>query len=471
MKAFLDRDFLLNTEAAKKLYHEAAEGMPIIDYHCHLSPKEIWEDVRYENITQVWLGGDHYKWRLMRSAGVPEQYVTGNAPDREKFEKYAEVLGKAVGNPLYHWSHLELRRFFGYEGILNRETAGKVWELANAKLQEEGYSARGLIMMSNVKTICTTDDPVDSLEWHEKLAADKSFPVTVLPAWRPDKAMNLEKADYPEYIARLEKAAGMKIDSFSGLKKALHARLDFFADHGCKLSDHGLNYVMFAPADEEEIEKIFAERMEGILPDAEKEAKFKYAFMTAMAAEYRERNWVMQLHYGCRRDNNPVTFRTMGPDTGFDCVDNSAPSGQTAAFLGALEEAGNLPKTILYSLNTNDNAAIDTILGCFQNDTAVGRIQHGSAWWFNDHFDGMAEQMKSLASLGYLAGFVGMLTDSRSFLSYPRHEYFRRILCRILGKWVEEGFYPEDYNTLKEIVADISYNNAKRYFNFEEKQI
>ena len=479
----MNRDFLLNTEAAKKLYHEAAEGMPIIDYHCHLSPKEIWEDIRYENITQVWLGGDHYKWRLMRSAGVPEKYVTGNAPDREKFEKYAEVLGKAVGNPLYHWSHLELRRFFGYEGILNRETAGEVWDLANAKLQEEGYSARGLIVKSNVKIICTTDDPVDSLEWHEKLAADKSFPVTVLPAWRPDKAMNLEKPDYPEYIARLEKAAGMKINSFADLKKALHARLDFFADHGCKLSDHGLNYVMFAPAAEDEIEAVFAERMNGILPDAEKEAKngklptaaeeaaFKYAFMTFVAGEYAERGWVMQLHYGCRRDNNPVTFRAMGPDTGFDCVDNSAPSTQTAAFLGALEEAGSLPKTILYSLNTNDNAAIDTILGCFQNDTAIGRIQHGSAWWFNDHFDGMVEQMKSLASLGYLAGFVGMLTDSRSFLSYPRHEYFRRILCRILGEWVEEGFYPEDYDTLKEIVADISYNNAKRYFSFEEKKI
>ena len=471
MKQFLDKDFLLNTEAAKKLFHEAAEACPIIDYHCHLSPKEIWEDIRYENITQVWLGGDHYKWRLMRSAGVPEKYVTGNAPDREKFEKYAEVLGKAVGNPLYHWSHLELRRFFGYEGILNRETAGEVWDLANAKLQEEGYSARGLIVKSNVKIICTTDDPVDSLEWHEKLAADKSFPVTVLPAWRPDKAMNLEKPDYPEYIARLEKAAGMKINSFADLKKALHARLDFFADHGCKLSDHGLNYVMFAPAAEDEIEAVFAERMNGIMPDADKEAKFKYAFMAAMAAEYSERNWVMQLHYGCRRDNNPVTFRAMGPDTGFDCVDNSAPSTQTAAFLGALEEAGSLPKTILYSLNTNDNAAIDTILGCFQNDTAIGRIQHGSAWWFNDHFDGMVEQMKSLASLGYLAGFVGMLTDSRSFLSYPRHEYFRRILCRILGEWVEEGFYPEDYDTLKEIVADISYNNAKRYFSFEEKKI
>ena len=357
MRAFLDKDFLLNTEAAKKLYHEAAEQQPIIDYHCHLNPKEIWEDIRYENITQVWLGGDHYKWRLMRSAGVAEKYITGDASDWEKFEKYAEVLGRAIGNPLHHWSHLELRRFFGYEGILNKQTAKEVWETANAKLQSEGYSARGLIMMSNVDTICTTDDPADSLEWHEKLAADKTFPVTVLPAWRPDKAMNLEKITYPEYIAQLEVAAGMKIGSFADLKKVLHNRLDFFAAHGCKLSDHALNYVVYAPATEEEVEAIFRGRMAGKLPGAEEEAKFKYAFMTAMAAEYKDRDWVMQLHYGCRRDNNPVTFRAMGPDTGFDCVDNYAPSAQTAAFLGALEEVGSLPKTILYSLNTNDNAA------------------------------------------------------------------------------------------------------------------
>jgi glucuronate isomerase len=325
--------------------------------------------------------------------------------------------------------------------------------------------------MSNVDTICTTDDPVDSLEWHEKMAADKTLEVTVLPAWRPDKAMNLEKETYPDYLAQLEKAAGMKIASFADLKQALHARLDFFAAHGCSLSDHALNYVMYAPASEEEVERIFADRLAGKLPTAAEEAAFKFAFMSFVAGEYAKRNWVMQLHYGCRRDNNPVTFRAMGPDTGFDCVDNYAPSAQTAAFLGALEEEGKLPKTILYSLNTNDNAAIDTILGCFQNDTAVGRIQHGSAWWFNDHFDGMSEQMKSLASLGYLAGFVGMLTDSRSFLSYPRHEYFRRILCRIFGEWVEEGFYPEDYDTLKEIVADISYNNANRYFGFEKKKV
>ena len=466
----MDRDFLLNTETAKTLYHEAAEACPIIDYHCHLSPREIYEDIRYDNITQVWLGGDHYKWRLMRSAGVEEKYITGNeTSDHDKFVKWAEVLGKAIGNPLYHWSHLELRRFFGYDGVLNKNTAEEVWKLANAKLQSEGYTSRGLIRMSNVDTICTTDDPIDSLEWHEKLAADGSFPVTVLPAWRPDKAMNIEKETWLDYLAQLEKAAGMKIQSFADLKRALRNRLDFFAAHGCTLSDHGLNYVMYAPASEEEVEAVFAARLQGILPSPQEEVIYKFAYMTFRATEYHDRSWVMQLHYGCRRDNNPTMFRQMGPDTGFDCVDNTAPSTQTAAFLGNLQDQGKLPKTILYSLNTNDNAAIDTILGCFQSDEAVGKIQHGSAWWFNDHFDGMSEQIKSLGNLGYLAGFVGMLTDSRSFLSYPRHEYFRRILCRIFGEWVENGFYPEDMDTLKEIVRDISYGNAKRYFNFAKK--
>ena len=469
MKAFMDKDFLLNTQAAKTLYHETAEGCPIIDFHCHLSPREIYEDIRYENITQVWLGGDHYKWRLMRSAGVPEKYITGDASDYEKFEKYATVLGKAIGNPLHHWSHLELRRFFGYDGILNQKTAPEVWKLANAKLQSEGYTSRGLIMMSNVDTICTTDDPVDSLEWHEKLAADKTFPVTVLPAWRPDKAMNLEKPTWPDYLKQLEKAAGMEIRSFADLKKALHCRLDFFAAHGCRLSDHALNYVMYAPAADEEVERIFSARMNGTIPGAKEEAAFKFAFMSFMAAEYHQRGWVMQLHYGCRRDNNPTMFKLLGPDTGFDCVDNTAPSTETAAFLGSLEEKNALPKTILYSLNTNDNAAIDSILGCFQNDEAVGRIQHGSAWWFDDHFDGMSDHLKSLANRGYLAGFVGMLTDSRSFLSYPRHEYFRRILCRIFGEWIEDGFFPEDMDTVKEIVSDICYGNAKRYFQFAKK--
>ena len=471
MKAFMDRDFLLDTDAARTLYHEASEKCPIIDYHCHLNPKEIWDDIRYENITQVWLGGDHYKWRLMRSAGVPEKYITGDASDYEKFLRFAEVVGKAIGNPIYHWSHLELRRFFGYEGVLNKNTADEVWHFVNEKLQSPGFSSRGLITMSNVDIICTTDDPVDSLEWHEKLDADKSFPVTVLPAWRPDKAMNLEKETYLAYLAQLETAAGMKIDSFAALKSALRKRLDFFAAHRCKLSDHALDYVMYAPASDEELERIFSARLAGTIPSAQEEAAFKFAYIAFMAKEYRERGWTMQLHYGCRRDNNPPMFRRLGPDTGYDCINNTAPSVQTAAALGYLQDHDSLPRTILYSLNPNDNAAIDTILGCFQNDEAVGKIQHGAAWWFNDHLQGMTDHMISLGNLGYLAGFIGMLTDSRSFLSYPRHEYFRRILCRTLGRWVQEGLFPEDMDTLKEIVRGISYENADKYFGFERKAL
>ena len=471
MKAFMDQNFLLDTEVARKLYHEAAKDCPIIDYHCHLSPKEIWENIRYDNITQVWLGGDHYKWRLMRSAGVPEKYITGDASDHDKFVCFAEVVGKAIGNPIYHWSHLELRKYFGYEGILNKDTAEEVWALANEKLHSPEFTSRGLIARSNVDIVCTTDDPVDSLAYHEKLDADKSFRVTVLPAWRPDKSVNLEKETYLDYLKQLEAVSGVRIDSFAALKKALSARMDFFAAHHCKLSDHGLNYVMYAPAADEEVERIFAARLSGKMPSPEEEAVYKFACMAFLAKEYHDRDWAMQLHYGCRRDNNRTMFKALGPDTGYDCVDNTAPSTQTAAFLGYLEERNALPRTILYSLNTNDNAAIDTILGCFQNDEAVGKIQHGAAWWFNDHLQGMTEHMVSLGNLGYLAGFIGMLTDSRSFLSYPRHEYFRRILCRNFGHWVEEGLYPEDMGTLSQIVQDICYNNANRYFNFFRKEL
>ncbi len=469
MQAFMDKDFLLNTSTARTLYHDVAAKCPIIDYHCHISPKEIWEDLRYENITQVWLGGDHYKWRLMRCAGVPEKYITGDASDYEKFCKWAEVLGKAIGNPLYHWSHLELRNFFGYQGALSAKTADEVWNLCNEKLRSAGYSVRGLINMSNVETICTTDDPVDTLEWHQKLAADKTFKTAVLPAWRPDKAMNLEKPEYLDYLAKLEAAAEMKIASFVDLKQALAIRMDYFAKNNCCLSDHALNYVMYAPATDAEVEAVFHKRLNGGTISADEQAVFKTAFMLFVARKYREMDWTMQMHYGCRRDNNPTQYSKLGPDTGYDCIDNYAPSAQTAAFLGALESEGNLPRTILYSLNPNDNQAIDTICGCFQNDEAVSKVQHGSAWWFNDHFQGMTEQLTSLANLGYLAGFVGMLTDSRSFLSYPRHEYFRRILCRLLGQWVEDGMFPNDMELLSEIVRGVSYENAKKYFHFAEK--
>lgn len=469
MQAFMDKDFLLSTPTARTLYHEVAASCPIIDYHCHISPQQIFDDLRYENITQVWLGGDHYKWRLMRAAGVDEKFITGDASDYEKFLKWAEVLGKGIGNPLYHWSHLELRRFFGYEGALSLKTADEVWNICNEKLQSAGFGVRGLINMSNVETICTTDDPIDSLEWHQKLAADTTFKTAVLPAWRPDKAMNLDKPDYLDYLAKLADVSGVEIKTFADLKAALKVRMDYFTQNNCCLSDHALNYVMYAPATDEQIEAIFAKRMAGEAISAAEEAIFKTAYMLFVARQYKAMNWTMQLHYGCRRDNNHTMYDKLGPDTGYDCIDNYAPSSQTSAFLGALEATGELPQTVLYSLNPNDNEAIDTICGCFQNEDAVSKVQHGSAWWFNDHFQGMTDQLTSLASIGYLAGFVGMLTDSRSFLSYPRHEYFRRILCRLLGQWVDEGMFPNDFELLSEIVRGVSYENAKKYFHFAAK--
>ncbi|MGN8945506.1 glucuronate isomerase [Bariatricus sp. HCP28S3_E4] len=466
MKAFMDKDFLLETETAQKLYHEYAANMPILDYHCHINPQEIAEDRKFENITQVWLGADHYKWRQMRSNGVEEKYITGDASDREKFQKWAETLEKAIGNPLYHWSHLELQRYFGYYGALNGETAEEVWNLCNAKLQEDGMSARNLIRQSNVTLVCTTDDPVDSLEWHEKIAADESFEVQVLPAWRPDKAMNLEKTDYLEYLKKLEVVSGVKIDSFASLIEALRIRMDYFAEHGCSVSDHGLEYVMYAPASEEEIEAIFAKRLRGEAVSRADELQFKTAYMVALGREYHKKNWVMQLHYGVKRDNNGMIFGKLGPDAGIDCINNYAPSSEMADYLNALAITDELPKTILYSLNPTDNAAIGTIIGCFQSEEARGKIQQGSAWWFNDNKQGMIEQMTSLANLGLLGNFIGMLTDSRSFLSYTRHEYFRRIMCNLIGGWVENGEYPADEKVLGRMVQDISYNNAVRYFGF-----
>lgn len=463
----MDESFLLSNEAAKKLYFDYAKDMPIIDYHCHINPQEIYEDRQFENITQVWLGGDHYKWRFMRSCGVDESYITGDAPDQEKFRKWAECLGKAIGNPLYHWSHLELRKYFGYTGALNKSTADEVWELCNRKLAEPSMSVRNIIRQSNVRLICTTDDPADSLIWHKKLSEDDSFDVQVLPAWRPDKAMNLEKPTYLEYLDTLAQVSGVGIASFTDLCHALSLRMDFFASMGCCVSDHGLEYVMYAPASDQEIEEIFAKRLAGGSITRQEEMKFKTAFLLFVGAEYAKRNWVMQLHYGCKRDNNTRMFDLLGPDTGYDCIGTGAPADQLADYLNALNKSNALPKTILYSLNPNDNAAIGTILGCFQDSTAISKIQHGSAWWFNDHKTGMQEQLTSLANLGNLSGFVGMLTDSRSFLSYTRHDYFRRILCNLIGSWVENGEFPADYETLKEIVEGICYENAVKYFGFE----
>lgn len=466
MKAFMDQDFLLSNPTSVKLYHEYAEVTPILDYHCHINPKEIAEDRKFDNITQVWLGGDHYKWRYMRSCGVEEKYITGDADDKEKFLKWAEVLGKAIGNPLYHWSHLELQRYFDFHKPLNKNTAEEAWEVCNAALSRDDMSARNLIRRSNVTLVCTTDDPIDDLQYHKQIAEDSTFKIKVLPAFRPDKAMNLEKESYLDYLSQLEKASGISIKSFRDLKKALADRMDYFAKMGCTVSDHGLEYVMYEPGTQEQVEKIFAKRLAGELPSRGEELRFKTEFLLYVSREYAKRNWVLQLHYGVKRDNNVKQFKLLGPDTGYDCIQNKTSAAELADFLNALAVTDELPKTIIYSLNPTDNAYIGTILGCFQNSEAVAKIQQGSAWWFNDHKIGMQEQMASLASLGNLSGFVGMLTDSRSFLSYTRHEYFRRILCNYMGTLVENGEFPEDYEILGEIVKDISYYNAVRYFKF-----
>ena len=465
MKAFLDDDFLLTTPTARRLY-QVARSMPILDYHCHLDPKEIAQDRRFENITQVWLGGDHYKWRLMRANGVDEAYITGDAPDREKFQKWAETLELAIGNPLYHWSHLELRRYFGYEGVLNGDTAQEVWELCNQKLQEPAMSARSLIANSGVTLVCTTDDPADSLEWHQQLAQDSSFPVKVLPAWRPDVAMGLERPEYLDYLQRLGQAAGVEIRTYGDLKKALLSRMAFFDKMGCRASDHALTVAVCQPASEEELERVFQKRLEGEPLTQEELAAFQTGFLRFVAGEYKRLGWVMQLHYGCRRNNNTRMFHKLGRDTGYDAVLQGAPSLEVAAFLDLLASQDALPRMVLYSLNPNDDEGLNSVIGCFQDGTPLGRIQQGSAWWFNDHKAGMVKQLTAFANGGLLGNFIGMLTDSRSFLSYPRHEYFRRILCELLGAWVENGEYPADWKALEKMVRGVCYNNAVEFFGF-----
>lgn len=465
MKAFLDDDFLLTTSTARRLY-QVARSMPILDYHCHLDPKEIAQDRRFENITQVWLGGDHYKWRLMRANGVDEAYITGDAPDREKFQKWAETLELAIGNPLYHWSHLELRRYFGYEGVLNGDTAQEVWELCNQKLQEPGMSARSLIANSGVTLVCTTDDPADSLEWHQQLAQDSSFPVKVLPAWRPDAAMGLERPEYLDYLQRLGQAAGVEIRTYADLKEALLSRMAFFDKMSCRASDHALTVAVCQPASEEELERVFQKRLEGEPLTQEELAAFQTGFLRFVAGEYKRLGWVMQLHYGCRRNNNTRMFHKLGRDTGYDAVLQGTPSLEVAAFLDLLASQDALPRMVLYSLNPNDDEGLNSVIDCFQDGTPLGHIQQGSAWWFNDHKAGMVKQLTAFANGGLLGNFIGMLTDSRSFLSYPRHEYFRRILCELLGAWVENGEYPADWKALEKMVRGVCYNNAVEFFGF-----
>ena len=469
MKAFMDEDFLLTTDAAKTLYHDYAEKMPIIDYHCHINPADIAEDKRYQTITEVWLGGDHYKWRAMRCNGIPESRITGakDTDPYETFKAWSETLPRCIGNPLYHWTYLELKKYFGITEALTPATCKDIYDRCNARLAEPDMSVRGIIEQSNVKLICTTDDPIDDLAQHAKIAADPTCKVKVLPAFRPDKAMNIDKPGFPEYIAKLSAVVGYEIKTFADLKKALIERIDYSPAPGRKASHHALPYPACGPAPEAELDAILAEGLNGPV-SADKGDKFKTAVLLALSEKYHAYGWVMQIHYGCIRNNSSIMFEKLGPDTGFDSVSDAGGAQALANLLDAMQKGGHLPKMVLYSLNHYDNETIATIAGCFQTDgECASKIQLGSAWWFNDHKTGMEKQLTDLANLGVLGNFIGMLTDSRSFLSYTRHEYFRRILCGLIGRWVDNGEVHADMETLGQIVQDICYNNTVKFFGFD----
>ncbi|MBO5946301.1 MAG: glucuronate isomerase [Clostridia bacterium] len=451
--SFINDNFMLKTEAARKLY-AAVKDLPIIDYHCHLSPKMIAEDYKFRNAFDLFLGGDHYKWRQMRTNGIDEEYITGGADEYEKFKAFARTMPYLIGNPLYHWTHLELKRYFDIDEVLTEESCERIWNKVNECLAKPEFSAQNLIKRSNVEIICTTDDPIDTLEYH---AALKDFSTKILPTFRPDKAVEIGKETFLPYI----NAVG--ITSYEQLESWIVERINYFDSFGCRLSDHALEYVPFAEGD---AKAAFDKRMAGgELTKAEIDA-FKTAMLKACAEEYVKYNWAMQLHIGALRNNKKKKYAKLRPDTGYDSINDLCIAEDLGAVMTHLEVADCLPKTILYTLNPKDNYVLGTMLGCFQSSLTPGKIQFGSGWWFNDQRDGMEGQMQALANLGMLANFVGMLTDSRSFVSYPRHEYFRRILCNLVGKWVDEGEYPEDYKTLEKIVTGICYYNAKRYFNF-----
>ncbi|MCF7837929.1 MAG: glucuronate isomerase [Candidatus Marinimicrobia bacterium] len=467
-KPFIHADFLLNTDAGRALYHQFAEPWPIIDYHCHLPPADVAADRRFENLFQIWLAGDHYKWRAMRTHGVPERYCTGDAPEREKFNRWAETAPYTLGNPLYHWTHLELARPFGITDLLlGPDTADRVWEIGRRRLAEPEFSARGIMRQMQVRLVCTTDDPADDLAAHQAIRADTSFDIQVRPTFRPDKALAIEQpAAFKDWIGKLATAADQPVRSFPELLAALEARLDFFHAQGCRLSDHGLETVYGEPADANVCDRIFRAALAGQAPAAAEADGYKAALLLACGRWYAARNWTMQLHVGAQRNNNSRRFAELGPDTGFDSIGDACYARPLARLLDQLDATGELPRTILYNLNPKDNEVLATMCGNFQSADNPGKIQFGSGWWFLDQRDGMLKQLHALAALGLLRHMVGMLTDSRSFLSYTRHEYFRRILCAWLGEQIEQGLLPDDLDLVGALVADVCYRNAARYFGF-----
>jgi glucuronate isomerase len=469
----ITEDFLLDTNAAVTLYHQYAQDLPIIDYHCHLPPRQVAENHRFANLAEIWLGGDHYKWRLMRTSGIDEKYITGDASDWEKFEKWSQTVPRALRNPMYHWTHLELKRPFGIsDRLLNPQTAKSIWDECNAKLAGPEFSARGIMKQMNVVLVCTTDDPIDSLEYHQAVASDPTFDIQMLPTWRPDKGMAVESpTNFNGWVDKLAQAADVDIRDFNRYLDAMRKRHGFFHKAGCRLSDHGLETLYARDYTDSEIAAIFSKiRSGGNLAD-EEILKFKSAMLYHFAVMDHERGWTQQIHYGAMRNNNSRMFETLGPDTGFDSIGDWPVAKPLSRFLDRLDRTNQLPKTILYNLNPRDNELIATMLGNFQGPGVAGKIQFGSGWWFLDQMDGMTRQIESLSQLGMLSAFVGMLTDSRSFLSYTRHEYFRRILCGILGRDMEKGLIPNDFDLVGKMVADISYHNAARYFGFAMPEI
>lgn len=461
----MTEDFLLDNDFSRRLYHNYAEKQPIFDYHCHLPPQQIAEDYEFRNLFDIWLKGDHYKWRAMRTNGVPEKFCTGNASDREKFDAWAGTVPYTIGNPLYHWSHLELRNPFGLRGVLlSSKTANTVWDHCNILLKEKGFTARGIIKKMNVKMIGTTDDPLDDLNYHKEIASDSSFDVKVLPSWRPDKVFNIESEEFLPWLERLESITDISILSFDDLRNAIFKRLDHFAEHGCKISDHALDTITYDDADDATLDRILINRRDGKTLEYRDITRFRSAILVWLSSEYSRRGWVQQYHIGALRNTNSAQFRLLGADTGFDSINDQNFAIPLVKLLSAQDP---LPKTILYCLNPSDNALISTMIGNFQESGIVGKIQFGSAWWFNDQLEGMRQHMIQLASTSLLSRFIGMLTDSRSFLSYTRHEYFRRLLCQIIGKWVENGEAPADEPLLGKIVQDICFKNARDYFDID----